>query len=39
MKTDREIHADVVGALKFDPQIKEQNIAGQSTSASSPNRY
>ena len=27
MKTDREIHADVVGALKFDPQIKEQNIA------------
>jgi len=27
MKTDREIHVDVLGALKFDPQIKEQHIA------------
>jgi osmotically-inducible protein OsmY len=27
MKTDREIHIDVMEALAFDPQIKEQSIA------------
>jgi len=27
MKTDRDIHVDVLGELKFDPQIKEENIA------------
>jgi osmotically-inducible protein OsmY len=27
MKTDREIHIDVMEALAFDPQIKEQTIA------------
>ncbi len=27
MKTDKQIHIDVLEALKFDPQISEQNIA------------
>lgn len=27
VKTDQQIHMDVLDALKFDPQIREQNIA------------